>query len=244
MKNKTQVKQEQELVKVFEPEEVILEVEISEEKSLRGKLIQLANEIKEKYYELSLLLTDVYHSKIYEAWGFKNIKEYFEEELGISYRSGMYHVQMGDMIKKFNLTKEAIRGLGWSKFKEISKLTDKVAPEEVIEVIEQSKTLPVKEVENLVKKKTEAKTEERTILSFTLLKEQAEVVEKAIAIASELLNIPVGENRGRCLEYICLEFQASYNPELTEVIKKLMTPEVKKAEYKERADKGKKKSKK
>ena len=79
--------------------------------------------------------------------------------------------------------------------------------------------------------------------SLDLLKEQADTIEHAIAIASELLGIPVGEQRGRCLEYICLEFQSNYNPELTEHIKSLMASEekLKKAEYKERADKGKKK---
>lgn len=244
-KKQKEVKQEEtkELVvfDIAEPE-VLTETEV-EVMDLRSKVLKLAEEIKERYYELSIILSDVYHSKLYEQWGFKSIREYFEDEVGLSYRSGMYYVEMGDAIKKFAISKDAIKGLGWSKFKELAKLVGNTSPEEFRQIVEEAKELPVKEVENIVKQKKQTVTEERTILSFTLLKEQAETVEHAIAIASELLGIPVGEQRGRCLEYICLEFQSNYNPELTEHIKSLMVSEekLKKAEYKERVDKGKKK---
>lgn len=246
VKKQKEVKKQEEtkemaLPNIIEPE-IISETDV-EILDLRSKVLKLAEEIKERYYELSIILSDVYHSKLFEQWGFKTIKEYFENEVGMSYRSGMYYVEMGDAIKKFSIGKEAIKGLGWSKFKELAKLVNNTTPEEFQQIVDKAKELPVKEVENIVKQKKQNITEERTILSFTLLKEQAETVEHAIAIASELLGIPVGEQRGRCLEYICLEFQSNYNPELTEHIKSLMASEekLKKAEYKERADKGKKK---
>ncbi|MCS7232004.1 MAG: hypothetical protein RMJ67_07710 [Elusimicrobiota bacterium] len=237
MKTKKTGKQANEVCLIKEVEAVI--EERPKPQTIREQILQLAEEIKDKYYELSILLSEVYHSKLYEQWGYKTIKEYFELEVGMSYRSGMYHIEMGDAIKKMGISKDVIKGLGWSKFKELAKLSNQATVEEFQQIIKEVKDMSVKEVENFVKKKKIEQAEEKTILTFTLLKEQAEIVEKAIAIAGELLNIPVGEQRGRCLEFICLEFQAHYNPEITDYIKQLMIPDekFKKAKYKERVDK-------
>jgi|YNPMSStandDraft_2_1061718.scaffolds.fasta_scaffold00223_5 hypothetical protein len=215
---------------------------VSPDLEIRDRAIQLTETLYQTYYELSLTLSEIYHSRLYELWGFANINEYFEQELKISYRAGMYHVQIGDTIKKLNISKDMLTGIGWSKFKEAIKIINEdTTLDEVEEIISEIKDLSTRETENYIRKKKEEKASEKVVMNFTFIKEQAEVVEKAIEIARELLGIPEGEGKSRCIEYICLEFQSNYNPEISEYIKKMMVDDekLKKAQYKERVDKGK-----
>jgi len=223
---------------------------LEHEVSIRDKAIALSKDLYEKYFDVSIILSDIYHSEVWKTWGFNTINDYMENELLIGYRTGMYHVQMGDAIKKLKLTKATLKGIGWSKFKEAIKLiNDDSTAEDVKATLNEIKNMTTEEVENFVKikrKKADTVTEKVT-MKFTFLTDQAIAIEKAIAIASELLTGGKTDaiSQSRCLEFICLEFQANYNPELAEHIQSLMSVEQEpaKAEYKERVDKGKKRKK-
>ncbi|HOA84170.1 MAG TPA: hypothetical protein PKN66_09475 [Thermodesulfovibrio thiophilus] len=200
---------------------------------IRDEAKKLAKTLSNTYYELSTVLYEIYTGNEWQKWGYENINDYLEQELNISYRTGMYYINIGEWITKNNISKEQVEDIGWTKLKEIIKAPN---PDTLIET---AKEVSTKELENIVRAEKGNKSD-RVSMHFVFLEEQAEVVNKAIEIAGNLLNIDPEKNKSRCIEYVCLDFQTNYNPDIIDKIKTLMIDEskLKKSAYKTKIRKG------
>lgn len=201
---------------------------------IRDEAKKLSKTLSNTYYELSIVLYKIYSENDWQKWGFESINDYLEQELNIGYRTGMYYINIGEWIVKNNVSKEQVENIGWTKLKEIIKAPN---PETLIE---KAKDVTVEELTNIVRNE-KGNESDRVSMHFIFLQEQAEVVNKAMEIAGELLNIDPEKNKSRCIEYVCLDFQSNYNPQLIEKLKTLMVDEskFKKTQYKEKIKKSK-----
>lgn len=165
---------------------------------IRGKLISLLNKKEQTWFEICLLASDVYNNELYKGWRdeegnlYEKVSDYAQKELHLEYRTFMWYVQMGNTIKRLNIKKEDIGDAEWTKFKEISKILDKVKKEEIPElfnIIKQKSFRETKRYVNDYKLRENPEIPKVYRITFKLLEEQYKVYNDALELAEKLYNI-------------------------------------------------------
>lgn len=182
------------------------------EPSLTEQMKSLIKKEAEAWFDVSVTAFKIYQNMEWEKLGYTSAKDYVTAEfdaLGFSYTTFMYRVQMGKAIDTYDIKREHISALGWSKFKEIASfvLAYELNADELSNLVDEAKDLTVKElkekISSLKSEKTGIKRERTKIFSFKLLESQAAVLSEAIEIASQLAET---DNAGVALVYICTDF--------------------------------------
>lgn len=204
------------------------------------RLKELLDIDQENWYDFAVIICEVYDGDLYTAKGHENFTDYCKKFLGISYRTGMDHVQRGKAIKKFNISKDVIRLLGGSKFKQISYIMDEdMSRSQIDDLMKKAGKMSYDELEDFVKtvrleKEVVAK---KTMMTFSLLNEQASVITTALEEAKVLF---ATDSNSAALEGICMEWTIHHKPELAkEIQKKIHDVPTERAPHKEHVHKGK-----
>lgn len=205
--------------------------EIGEDPDLiRGRIIELKNEIDNAYFELAMRLHQVWNGgkdgkPMYLQWGFHSWNEYVEKELDFAIRKAQYlisiwswfGVEVGDQS-----IIEKIRPLGWTKVKELVGVVSAANADEWIEKAKSmSSTQLADEARSVLKAKKEAgendatkgeggekqeKVEKLHHISFGLYDGQLGTVTAALDRAKELAG---SDKKGHLLELICQDWLAT-----------------------------------
>jgi hypothetical protein len=213
--------------------------------------------IGESWYEFDQRVADIYDNEEYKAKYGEDAKwdAVAKSEWGMAYRTAMTHVQVGQTIKKFGLSKEALHafGISWTNFYEVSTtFTPDMTRAQIESRIKKAAKMTHDEV---VKFRQEIKTGVEgghpvtlVTMTFKLKNEAGKVVQEALAMAKELMDVPFDD---AALEYMCLDWMQEHDPDKVDKIKKQLKSDLSeeeeakpKGERKERADKGKAKGKK
>ena len=216
------------------------------DKGVRQELQDLVNIVEKSWFDISILLSEVYYSEIYKSWGFDKFGDYALADLGMDYRVSMWRVQVGKSIKELGLTREEIEKLGWTKFKEISYLLNKdMSKDQIHKLLKQAEKLSHADLQEFVKEeKLERQTTHRKVkMNFNFIDEQAQVIEAALEQAKALFNT---ESPDIALECICVDWMANHDSaKADEVLSKIHLEAGKKepVKHKPHANKGKKRKK-
>lgn len=214
-------------------------------KDIRQSIKANLEQIEQNWFDVSILLSIVYHEELFKNWGYKDFVEYFTKELNLSYRLAMGRVQIGDCLRSCDIDRVQVAKIGWTKFKELtSLLKPNSTKEQVSAIIKKAEKMTYLDIANYVKQvRTEtAVINRRTTLSFRLSNDQADIVEEALQTAEGLTMAQ--NSRDIALEYICIEWLMSHKAEPNEAImSKISKSDIPKAPHKEHANKGKSKKK-
>jgi hypothetical protein len=151
-----------------------------------------------------------------EWWGekFKNFKEYVEQSFGIQYRKAMYWLGIYTGLMEKNIPWEKVKGLGWTKLKEIIPILNDSNIEEwvekaksmtVVQLMEEvraykaSLSVPAEDM----KEYEGGETKKVSTLSFKVHEDQKETIMMALEKAKEASGT---EFNAVALEMIALEY--------------------------------------
>jgi len=215
---------------------------------LRKEVKQKLEAINEHWYDVSLAFHRIRSEELFRLWGYKSFREYVKgEDLGLEYRIAAYRANIGAEIERLGITKDAVKDMGWTKFREITKLLDEeTSAEEIRQVFSKVKELSVRETQEYVKAKQmegEGTPTGPETLSFRLKGDSAAVIKEALALAKKLA--PETEDSDTAaITYICLEWMSNYNPELAKHIRQVTSDVVKEKKAEPGPDEAPKKGKK
>lgn len=199
----------------------VVEVEYAE---IRQKALELRNKVGEDYWELSIVLADIYNNDRYRSWGFDSWKDYIDQELDFTIRKAQYMVKIQSWFDTLTpAMQEFFRSLGWVKCRMLMPVVVKENAKSWKKKVE-GKTL--KEIEGIIKGKkvtensssgggesgSESTGESTTSgdrlvrRSFSLYTGQDEVVLNAISRAKD---IGETDKDGHALSLICMDYLAS-----------------------------------
>jgi len=204
--------------------------------SLLKDLLKKENNL---WYDIAVCSYNIYKNKEWESLGYASAKDYALNELepyGLSYTMFMYRVKMGEAIEKYDLSKEQIGDLGWTKFKEIASLIlMDVDIEDINALIERAKESSSREVADFVREQKTLYADKEIVaktvkMKFSLLNEQADIVNEALKLA---LDFAQTDNENIALTYICADFLMNHSTD-NEVILKLREEVLKRSEAKKK----------
>lgn len=198
----------------------VVEVEYAE---IRKKALELRNKVGEDYWELSIVLTDIYTNDRYRSWGFDSWKDYVDQELDFTIRKAQYMVKIQSWFDTLTpAMQEFFRSLGWVKCRMLMPVVVKENAKSWKKKIE-GKTL--KEIEGIIKGNKipdgssgggeagsgsagENTSSGDTLVrrSFSLYTGQDEVVTNAINRAKD---IGETDKDGHALSLVCMDYLAS-----------------------------------
>jgi len=209
---------------------------IKRERDLTEEFRACIKKETEFWYESALIAYEIYNTEEWLKKGYLSARDYVEnelEDLGISYRIFMYRVKMGEAIEKFELKKDEIVELGWTKFKDIaSLLLEREDAYEVDELISKAKEMSTRELSNFVKeermKYRHEPIQKTTRITFTLLNEQGEIVNEALKLACEFAQT---NDMNVALTYICTDFLMNHSTD-NETINKIRDEVIRRSEAK------------
>ena len=189
-----------------------VKMEKSTKVSIREEIKTLLRNIDDSRYDLYIKLHQVKDKEQFVQWGYESFKEYAEAELNLEYRIALWYAQMGETITKFNIPKDVILNVSWTKFKEISLLDDK---KEINRLLKKAPSMTFQEIKETVRqlRKNIAPKKEinLTKITFSLIEDQYEVVREALERAKAIVGT---DSTGAALEYICQEFLLSEKDEV------------------------------
>lgn len=202
-------------------------VDTGKHQEVRDKARELVQQVEETYWELSQVVYGIYQESLYLEWGYQNFKEYVEsEELNFQMRKAQYLINIQDWFGKMPANiQDWIRGLGWTKAKE---LTGIVKAENAAEWMNKIEGKTVKEIINIVKGKdgdegsgegaygeggegeggegSTTEQEKPVKMSFSLFPGQKKNVDDALAQAQ---TVAESDKPGNLLDLICTAYLSS-----------------------------------
>lgn len=179
---------------------------VPREEIVRKAILEANRAIEENYVSLAQLLYEAYHKEFWQAWGFKDFREYVEGELDMHYRKSMYLVDIWDKVKKLNLSKAKIEKLGWTKMKDIASV---ITEANAKEWLDKADKMTSRELTEAVKIHRTADTSQAgtvpmiTTMTFKLSEAEARIVTEAIEEGKKLCET---ENAVAALEMICQDW--------------------------------------
>lgn len=205
----------------------VVEVEYAE---IRQKALELRNKVGEDYWELSIVLTDIYNNDRYRSWGFDTWKDYVDQELDFTIRKAQYMVKIQSWFDTLTpAMQEFFKSLGWVKCRMLMPVVVKENAKSWKKRIE-GKTL--KEIEDIIKgdrkdisgkesgpddtgdSGSTSSNDSLVRRSFSLYTGQDEVVSNAISKAKD---IGETDKDGHALSLICMDYLAS-NADLIDMV--------------------------
>jgi hypothetical protein len=187
---------------------------------IRQKILDLLDDIKNKYIELGKLLSKVYHEHLYKDWGYETFWEYAEKELKVKARKAYVLKQVYEFMQEYGLMDKK---LDVSRAYTLVQLKNQgvVKKENVNEWVEKATKLPVSELKLEAKCKDEKRKKVKIIA--LLDEEDYEVLKKLVVdVFRYKYNI---DSLGKVIAYLAL-FYKSFNfggtiEELRELVKQL-----------------------
>jgi hypothetical protein len=195
----------------------VIEVEYAD---IRKKALELRNKVGEDYWELSIVLSDIYTNDRYRSWGFDSWKDYVDKELDFTIRKAQYMVKIQSWFDTLTpAMQEFFRSLGWVKCRMLMPVVVKENAKSWKKKIE-GKTL--KEIEGIIKGnkvdissggssgessgESISPSDSLVRRSFSLYTGQDEVVTNAINRAKD---IGETDKDGHALSLVCMDYLAS-----------------------------------
>lgn len=162
----------------------------SRSSEVRQEILNAAQLIDESYQGLAQLLLETHDNGYYLRWGFANLKDYCEEELGVQYRKVRYLIGIAQTIKDLGVAWDDIEGIGWTKMRILVPL---LKEEGVGDWLELAKQYSVKDLETLVKDAKagfdiSAEGGDRIVtLTFRMSPESSDIITDALDTAKRMI---------------------------------------------------------
>jgi len=198
--------------------------------SVRKQLTLLVGDIKESTFDLADLLFEAQESGYISSWGFENLGDFAEQELGLRERKAQYLVRITKVCRAVGLKRADYEKAGISKLREITTLdpegtfwnietkTSEPLDEHIVRLITEAEDMDREEVTDEVLRLKGMVGEDRpAVRSFTTTQS---AWENTIKRAYERMRMKLGSSGrdesgmakeysdGVCVEMICAEWLA------------------------------------
>jgi len=185
---------------------------------IRQQALDLKERALDGYWDLSVVLHEIYEKALYRSWGFESWKDYVDEELEVGLRTAQLYVQIQTWFGTLPPAVQGwLRSLGWSKCRRLRGIVTKENSGEWREKVE-GKT--VREIEAMIKSDVDGDSgsssggsgdggsddEKPVRFSAPVFRPQLEVVKNAINHAKEVAET---DKDGHALTMICQEYLAT-----------------------------------
>ena len=193
-------------------------MELRDNTYIRKRIDFVRRSIDDSYFELAGLLYRAFDLGAHKSWGFATWKEYAEQDIGMSLRKVQFLISIWDWFYvqiNDREIKEKLKGIGWSKVKE---MVGVVTPENADEWIEKANRMNVidfaEECRRFKKGEdgetgdgggTDVDKEESKRLSFKLMGDQIVTVEDALDMAKDITG---SDKKGNLITLICTDYLA------------------------------------
>ena len=175
-------------------------------KDLDMEIERLKTAIFDNYYDLGQTLREVREGVYYKELGYESMNEYADQKHGFRYRKAAYLIAIVENCEAAGIEKEDVRGIEWSKMKELPELTE----ENRAGWLKKASDLSVDELKAEVKKSNgEEPREEKIFMGFSFDVAQKEVVDRAFELATLMTGSDV---RSYHLQILAEEFISTYGP--------------------------------
>lgn len=162
------------------------------------KYSKLLNNDVSHWYDIVSMSYQLY---LKNNWGdYGSCKNYVTQELskyGVTYSKFMYRVKLGKVIADYNIKKEDVLSLGWSKFSAIANIIRHNPALDIKVLLAEAAQLSLKDL----KRKYDAS--KRTALTLNIPTEYVEFVNQALEAACDLAGTT---SLGQGLVYLCADF--------------------------------------
>lgn len=184
---------------VKEKVEVVQETRSQE---VRRLILQAKSNISIGYIDTALLLNEAYKEGFYKDWGFSEFADYAHTELEVKYRKAMYFVEIGQKVEDFNLNKERLEQLGWTRVKELVRV---ITADNLEDWIDKASNMTTRELVDAVRMELglNIEKEKKVRVEFILNEDTASIIFDAL---SEAKKITENENPTLALELICQDW--------------------------------------
>ncbi|MCK5615046.1 hypothetical protein KAR91_74980 [Candidatus Pacearchaeota archaeon] len=163
--------------------------------------------IFDTYYQLGESLREMRDGIYYRELGYDSLDEYAEAKHEFRYRKAAYLISIVENCEAAGVTKEDVRGIEWSKMKELPDLTE----DNRAEWLKKASKLSVEDLKAEVKKsKGQEPKEKKLHMAFAFDEAQKELVDRALNLAAKLTGSSV---RSFHLQVMAEEFIATYESE-------------------------------
>lgn len=212
-----------EVVKKTKNETEIIEGDTEKHEAIREKAKSLKVNIETKYWEMAMVLKNIFDNDLYRAWGYDSWTDYIDIELSVGKRTVQMYLQLQRWYE--NLPSDIqgwIQKLGWSKAKNLigvvtpdnaGKWRNLVAGKtvrEIEDIIKHNKEVESDSNEEPTKsgkkEKLDVPDEKPSMVKFSLFDAQGDNVKRAIDKAKEITE---SDKDGHNLDMVCLEFLAN-----------------------------------
>jgi hypothetical protein len=141
------------------------------------------------FYDLSCGLMEAYDENYHKIWGYANFVDYVEAELGMKYRSAYYLIEVGRIIKKFNIDTDQAKRIGWTKMREITSYIQKT-PDDANRYLDMAENMSRRDLQEQLQSESEVKVTDAVNarpqvmrLSLKLEADAASIISDALALA-------------------------------------------------------------
>jgi len=162
-----------------------------------------------RFVELGRYLCEVRMGQYWRLENLKSFDDYLQKRFPDSRRKAYYLMAIHENLTQ--VSKHALREVGWSKAIELAKVARRDRKEfDCATWLHKATSLPKDKFKGEVEKHlTGRETEPWELIYFKMYKSQLAVVERALETAGLMLG--TSQSRGYCLEMICADFLAGAN---------------------------------
>ena len=179
-------------------------------KQVRENLERAVERMENSYIELAQLLKETWDKEYIRFWGYSTMKEYVENDLGISYRKARYLIGIAKTVEDLHLSWDQVRNIGWTKVRELVPYVDK---SNVNEWLDRADNLSVRELKEEVNRSRATgelveitpREEKIASLNLRLRDEEMSAIMDAVDEAKRELGT---EETGIALHHICCDYLA------------------------------------
>lgn len=181
----------------------------SSEALLRAKAKEAKENVDDNYVELSRVLYEIYHKKVFMNWGFISFQDYIDTELDFEYRKSMYLIDIWGHAKHLEISPERMKAIGWTKIREIVRVAD---TSNIEYWLTQAENLKCSELIALIKeyKSTGKVKSTLDLVNFSFKLDQADVTTVNLAL-DEAMRLVSTSSISKALVMICTEWVMEKN---------------------------------
>ncbi len=190
--------------------DLVHEIENLKEKQARELVGELAEQAEVTFFRLGGVLSVVQANGWYKP--FASFREFVEKEHGIHYRKATYWVGIYNELAESKVPWEKVKGLGWTKLKEIASVLTPDNVDEWVKIAMENTTLTLMEIVANSKKSGAPKAIEDntskvvTTMTFKVHEDQKAGIEMAINKAKTEAGTQVATV---ALEAICMDYMSA-----------------------------------
>lgn len=194
-------------------------MELRDNVYIRKRIDYVRRTIDDSYFELAGLLYRAFDLGAHKSWGYTTWKEYVEKEIEMSIRKVQFFISIWDwfyvQINDKDI-KEKLKGIGWTKVKE---MVGVVTPDNADEWIEKAKNMNAIDFAEACRRFKKGisgddggcvdgpgEVESSRRIAFKLMGDQSITVEDAMDMAKEITG---SDKKGNLITLICTDFLSS-----------------------------------